>query len=390
MNKYAIAMLIFKNKNYISGSIISAYVHKKYIIKNNLNIDLIVMVDDSIYEYKNELLKFFDKVKKINLLELKLAEKYDYSIKYSQWMKYTINKWQIMQYEEYDKILFLDPDFLPLTEKFYEIFDFRTPAVTTKKMCEKGEEIPKTFFMDETDVEKIINEPVESYHDIATKLTSSINATCIMLKPNISLYKEYITFIKETSVNGFTSTYESGIDETSLLLFLRYYKDMPVYCIPRIFSVTPWYDKDYDVNNIYGLNYVSFIKAWTRLPMLQWAEENIWHIIAKNALKHTKPVTEIYVNGLLENLENFASDYKNLTKKSGYNLDVLIHQKNKILPLIHYLKNNKNLKYNKVQDIEKIKKIMDSSKYIHSFMKKKYIFNYEKILQLLDIKKLKY
>ncbi len=380
-------MLIFGNESYIPGTIISAYIHKKYINKFNLDIDLIVMVDEKIYKYKNELLIFFDQVKKINLLEMNLSNNYFIFKKYSKWMKYSINKWQIMQYDEYDKILFLDADFLPLNDKFYEIFDFNTPAFNTYLACEEGAEIPKTFFMNVSDINEIKKSPAKSYSNIALKLKSSINATVLLLKPDISMYNEYVNFIKEAEKQGYNSIIHSGIDETSLLLFFRYYKDIPVYCIPKKFSIAPWDDKNYDLDNIYGLNYVSLIKPWLRMPILQWGEENIWHIIAKKALKESLKessiITEIYINGLMDNLDYFANNYKKLNKKSGYNLDVLHVCRDKIFSLINYVKKNTGLKYNKIQDVNKIQKIMDDSKFIHSFMNNKSIINYDKILNLI-------
>ena len=383
MNKYAIAMLIFANEYYIPGTIISAYTHKKYINKFNLNIDLIIMVDDKIYKYKDELLKFFDKVKKINLIEMKLSNDYFVIKKYSKWMKYSINKWQMMQFEEYEKILFLDADFLPLDEKFYQIFNFNTPAVTTNLPCKEGSELSKTFFMNVEDVNKINKKSAESYCDFALKLKSSINATVIMLKPDIVMYDEYINFIKKAENRGYKSLVHSGIDETSLLLFLRYYKDLPIYCIPKIFSIAPWDDKNYDINNIYGLNYVSFIKPWLRLPMLQWGEENIWHLIAKKALKKSVIITEIYINGLIDNLKFFSNNYKKFNAKSGYNLE-LLQLKNKIYSLLDYVKKNMGVKYPESQHLNKIQKIMEDSKHIHSFMNNKSIINYDKLTKLIN------
>lgn len=383
MTKYAIAMLIFGNENYITGSIISAYLHKQYINKYNLDIDLIVMVDDLIYKYKDELLKFFDKVKKINLIEMKLSNKYYVIKKYSKWMKFSINKWQIMQYEEYKKILFLDADFFPLDKKFYEIFNFNTPAVTTNLPCEEGEELLKTFFMNEKNINEL-SDSAETFNDIAKKLQSSINATVIMLEPNKSTYEEYINFIRKAEKKGYESLTHSGIDETTLLLFFRYYKDQPIYCIPKKFSIAPWDDKDYDINNIYGLNYVSFIKPWLRLPMLQWSEENIWHIVAKKALKKSEIITKIYVNGLLENLVFFANNYKNFNNKSGFNLEILQKYKNKFYDLLNIIDKNKHFKYENKKDIHLIKKIMISSKNIHSFMNHKSLIKYDNILKLIN------
>jgi hypothetical protein len=63
------------------------------------------MVDDKIYDnYKKELEEYFDKVILINLIEMKLNPEYKVINKYSKWMKYSINKWQILNQDEYDKI----------------------------------------------------------------------------------------------------------------------------------------------------------------------------------------------------------------------------------------------------------------------------------------------
>ena len=379
---FSIAMLIFGNEKYIVGSIISAYIHKKYINKLNLDIDLIIMVDDKIYQYKDELLKYFNKVIKINILELKIN--YNIMKKYSKWMEFLINKWQILKYDEYEKILFVDPDFLPLDEKFYSVFDLNTPAVSTNLQCIKGKELNKTFFMDKKDVDEIKNYTPDKYYNVALRLKSSINATLIMLKPDKKLYEEYIKFIKKAEEMGYKSTVHSGVDETSLLLFLRYYKDIPIYCISKEYSIAPWDDKSYDINNIYGLNYVSMIKPWLRLPFLQWSEENIWHIIAKNALVQSDKITEIYINGLLENLEYASKNYQHLHKNSGYNLQILKStQKELTMQLFNYVNKNKGLKYKNKQNIAQIQNIMNDSKKIHSFMKNKSILNYDNILKLL-------
>ena len=379
--KYAIVMLIFNNEYYVPGSIISAHAHKKYMEKLNLDFDLVVMVDEKIYQYKNELLKFFDVVKKIDMLELKLN--YHVLKKYSKWMKYLINKWQVLQYDEYDKILFVDPDFLPMDDKFYNIFNLNTPAILTKK-CNLGEELKKNFFMNEEYIEEIKNLSAENYYNVAPKLKASMNATIVLLEPDKNLYNEYLEFIKKAEIKGYESLLHSAVDETSLLLFMRFYKNVPVYCISKEYSIAPWDNKGYDLNNIYGLNYVSLIKPWMRFPMLQWPEENIWHVIAKKALCKSEKITELYVNGLIENLKNFANNYKKIDNKSGYNLESLKIQKEKVLDLIKYVKRNNELKFQNKKDALEIQKIMNDAQNIHSFMNKKSIINYNNLLKLFE------
>jgi hypothetical protein len=386
MVKNAIAMLIFGNTQYIPGAIISTFLHKLYLKKLQLKVDLIVMIDDYIYKYKDELLKYFDVVKKIKMIEMNLSKEYYMIKKYSKWMKYSINKWQIMKYEEYDKILFLDTDFLPINEKFYDIFKFNTPAVTTNLPCEEGKELDKTFFMKKENVNIVKNSSVETYYKHSLKLNSSINATALMLSPNIKMYEEYIDFIKKIEKKGYISHSVSGVDETSLLFFFRYYKDIPIYCIPKKYSIAPWDDKDYDINNVYAINYVSQIKPWVRLPMFQWGEEYIWHILAKKALKKSKIITEIYIDCLLQNLYYFINNLQQINKKSGYNLDILKINKEKLNSLFITVSKNKNLMFSKETDLKKIKEIMDKSRNIHSIIKGKSIINYNEILKLIDDK----
>ena len=127
--KNAIFMLIFNKLHYLVGGFISGYIHKKFIKKLGLEIELVVMVDKKINEYREELLKVFDRVELVELLEIRLNKEYHYANKYSEWMKNSITKWHILKYEEYNKILFIDVDILPVEENFYKIFEIRTPAI---------------------------------------------------------------------------------------------------------------------------------------------------------------------------------------------------------------------------------------------------------------------
>ena len=79
----------------------------------------------------------------------------------------------------------------------FDIFKFNTPAVTTNFPCKEGKELDKTFFMNKENVNIVKNSPIETYYKHSLKLNSSINATALMLSPNIKMYEEYIDFIKK-------------------------------------------------------------------------------------------------------------------------------------------------------------------------------------------------
>ena len=238
--KFAIVMLIFYNEIYLVGACISAWVHKKYIEQLNLDIKLIVMVDENIYKYKKDLGQYFDEIILIELLELKLNPKYQVINKYSKWMKYS---------------------------------KIKTPGIMVRGFSE-NKTFDNKFFLDKIDLE------LEDYYDISTTLKYSIDAGIILLKPDKKLYDEYIEFLKICEGNnGYISKYDSCIDETTLLLFLLFYKKIKLYSIPYDFAVSPWDKFPYNKNNVNGINYLSMIKPWIKLPIIQWADENIWHIV---------------------------------------------------------------------------------------------------------------
>ena len=372
--KNAIFTLVFGNENYITGVILSAYIHKKFIKSINLDIDLVIMVDDKIYEYKNELLKYFDIVKKIDLLELKLSEKFIYYFKkYSKFMKYLINKWQILQFEEYNKILFLDSDFLPIKKDFYKIFNLNTPAlfpnISNTYICNNNI-IPTNYLMKKHDIEKIKKYKAEQYYNVSLKLNFSIDATIGLFTPKKKLYNEYLDFINKASINGYISSECSAVDETSLLLFFAFYKNIQVYCIDKEYCLSPWYHKDYNLNKVSGINYISLIKPWLKFPFLQWPEEIIWHKIANHAMKKSKIIKNIYINGLLQNLKLLITyDIQTNIKKNKY-----------FIELQKILENNTNITYeNKII----VKQIIKLNKKICYNLNNKSIIDYTNINNLL-------
>ena len=121
-------MLSMLKDHYVLGACIAAFTHKQFINKLNLNVKLVIMCDDYIYNKYNNLLKnYFDRVIKIKLVYHHLKSDYQkiYHInnKYT-WINLSLSKWECLQFEEYNKILFLDIDILPIKKKFYNLFNF--------------------------------------------------------------------------------------------------------------------------------------------------------------------------------------------------------------------------------------------------------------------------
>ncbi len=375
--KNAICMLIFGNDLYVVGACLSAFVHKKFIEKNNLDISLVVMVDNSIIKYKKELEKYFDKVVLIEMLEVNLNKQYYVLEKYSKWMKYSINKWQILKLTDYEKILFIDIDILPITDNFYDVFDNKTPGFIIKGVNTNNEQI-KNF-----GITKDLNFSIEKCYNYSEKFIKSIDAGFVLLNPNIDLYNEYYSFLKKCAGDkGYISLKHSGVDETSILIFYMFYKKIPIYTISYENAVIPWEKHKYNINNIKGINFLAMIKPWVLLPMLQWGEQNIWHKIAKKALDKDSIITELYVSNLLKELKKLIESYDEIVheKNSPYNLEGIIQHKNlfeKIKEIISDI------------DIEDLKhddkkEIMDLTKEIHKFMDKKSIIDMNQIEKIIE------
>lgn len=389
-DNYAICMLIFKNPLYIVGACLSAWTHRKFINKYNLNIKIIAMVDSNIYQYKPELEKYFDFIELIEIIEMKLSPEYKIIYKYSDWMKFSVSKWNVLKFDSYNKILFLDIDILPVDVKFYSIFNFDTPAIVIKGNNNKENSIinPGIFF-DNINIGEPIepSEPIANneYSKIAVKLKKSLDAGIILISPDKKLFNDYLSFLKICEgTNGYISKYDSGIDETTLLLFFVFYKKIPIHLIPYEHVPIPWEKNPYNINNVRGINFLSMIKPWVKLPLLQFADENIWHIIAKKALDKHSRITKIYVKYMIDELYNFYYNWKkNISKpNSPYNME-LIKSKNireLTFKLFDYLNTHKKSNLN----IKQIEYIIDSGTKIHKLMDKKLLVKFDNLYSIIE------
>jgi hypothetical protein len=359
-------MLIFGTTSYLVGGCAAAFVHKKFINKNNLNIKLVALVDQRLYEYKDDMLIYFDEVIKIDLIEIKLNPQYNlgkFKNKYSKWIKYSVNKWQTMNLDHYDKVLLLDTDVLPLKDSFYDIFNIDTFAFVIKPLNNNFNQIVNIKDLIKND----INISNLKYFDSNKILKKVLDASVVLIKPNKTLYNDYVKFLKLCEGKYGYMSY-GGVDESTLEMFLLLYKKIETRYISYDFAVIPW-RKDYsNKENIKGINYIAWIKPWQRLPFIQWSDEIVWHMICKQAFKLSKNIKKIYVCIVIEQLYKLITSLDTKDEElDKYNLKSLdnLETKDKTLKLINYLKNNDITKSNK-----QIKKILKYTFKIYQIMSK--------------------
>lgn len=290
--KYALCMMVIKNAKYIAGACISAYIHKNYLKKLDIDVELIVMIDDEINVYRKEIEKYFDRVILIDLWKMNIDSECIIIDKYKDMMPYYVNKWQIFQYEEYNKILFVDISILPLTLEFYDLFHLETPAISMRR--------DKTY-----------------HNTIVSKDEKVKIAGCLcLITPSKKVYFQYMSFL-EKMCDNYKAEYISGVDETTLAEFLLSYKQESFRVICKEYFTIPWDD---DITDIKALCFSSLIKPWLKIPCIQWYDEYIWHLLGEKAMMKSKVIKELHQRYHYETLKHFISKSYNI-EKSPYNLE---------------------------------------------------------------------
>lgn len=384
-NANAIIMLCMMKEHYVIGACINAFVSKSLMFSKNINnIKMVVMCDDFIYEkHKDLLVEYFDEVIKIDLMEHKIIDiderKHDsWSKKYS-WIMYSLNKWQILKFEKYNKVLFLDIDILPISYKFFNIFNFNTPAFYLKQ---KSKNDIQCINNDRTYDLLTNNYDYDNYIEKSKQEYFTIDGGIVLLKPNIEEYKNYVNFIRKISNNGIKQMAHSGIDETTIFYYFAKYKnEKEIYKICSDYVDVPWNEQnDKLVKNktAYSYNYLSYIKPWKKAKFISWTEEHLWRDIYRKMNK-TQKLKNVYEKNLLDGvMEFFSYENKNSQKryysmkykKNNFHAFSILRKKltyKNIMNLEEKLKLNKTTKDYKYLNLKNIKKLFNAIKIYNEF-----------------------
>ena len=297
MVKYAIAMLCMLKDDYVLGACISSYALKQ-LIKESIhknNIDLIIMCDKYIYKKYGKLLSnYFNKVILINLHHFNWINGYQHlsktiAKKYA-WLNYSVNKWQCLKYDEYDKLLFIDIDILPMKKEFYNIFFNSTPCfhhIFQESMGRHDIDMKKCINNYKTvDILKKYNsfyDYINNNKDYVYNKKSgmggyTIDGGIVLLKPDKKVYEKYKEFVYRTFEKGLYTFKTSGPDETTLFYFYQKIVGNESYRICDEYLVVPW-DSPELAKTTMAYNYIQFIKPWLKPAFLSWPEELLWRKI---------------------------------------------------------------------------------------------------------------
>lgn len=294
----AIFMLCMLKEHYVIAACIAAHSHRHYIDQLDKRVDLVVMVDENIYnKYNITLSKYFDRVIKIDLVEYPIHQRYSFATGKYSWIKYSLSKWVCLKYEEYNKILFLDVDLLPNTTSFYDLFNLTTPAfhnVHVSTDCINGASFQHNVTIS---YDEYITNDLDKY--------GSINASICLFTPSARLYDEFFKYADALYKDGMYSTTQSGPDETAMLYFYMT-RDKPIYNICKDYAVIPW-DEPWSLSQIAkAYNFPSYVKPWIKPKFLSWKEEVLWRDLY-NKLPYKDQLNGIFKEAILENYDNYIN-----------------------------------------------------------------------------------
>lgn len=369
--KDALVMLCMINEAYVVGACISAYIHRLFLRKNNIDskISIVIMVDDTIYNsHKTLLLRYFDKVILIPLIKIQYEEGYKPLLRYSKWLEFSLSKLYCLNLTEYSKILFIDIGILPISSEFYNLFELTPPGfVYFDPLAHVKKDMSYLYDCKHGSKHKIEN--ISSFMEYVKISTNKfVSPSLFLLEPNESDYTDLIKMINQWYQFGIYSNNTFGPDAATLTYFFLYHKNMvfsqicfeylghlsrPAYNTPEFRKKTKSY-----------VFQMSPIKPWMKPIFLLWNDELIWKYIYYNMPNDADLIS---LNNKIVAIEynNFITRYdeiKNKSKKEiatklfnyGYFLNVLFKNKNTMNNLDDNLQKDRldNIDFDKFKELK--------------------------------------
>lgn len=293
--KNAISMMCIINEHYVIGTCIAGYCHRKMLelAGKKENTDMIILCDITIYNKYQKLFNlpiFFDRVEMLDMRIFPDSPDYNYQkLKYSSWIGASLNKWQSLQFVEYNKIMFVDTAILPTQPDFYDLFDAKTPTLYIRQDADyirdkknDNERINCKLNQNILDVYPKIQKDFPDSYDKYVRASDisiygSVHACLSIMKPDIDMYNKYVKLTDDLFKNGIYSVYHSGPDETTLYYYFRS-NNIDVYDLCHLYALIPW-DESVLVDAAKSYLFSSFYKPWTKPKFLQWGDEVLWRDI---------------------------------------------------------------------------------------------------------------
>ncbi len=212
--KNAYVWLLMLGDKYLPGLLVSAYSIKRIGTEN----DLVAMVTPDVSRIAiNELMKIFDKVKKVNYITYRHRFKNKrQKEKYGKWMHLSPTKWNCINFIEYEKVFFLDADTV-ITQNIDNVFKFNRISGVFSSPWSKKDSRNKDYYQNN----RLITPDLIQKGLFRNGFVAF--ATGVLLKPNKNDFYNY----KRMLNTRITFNSWSGTDELTLAYFMSLYKNGP-------------------------------------------------------------------------------------------------------------------------------------------------------------------
>jgi len=296
---YAIVHLLFKSETYLIGACIAGYVHQQFRKKYDLQFDIILMVDATLYRYKKELEQFYDQVRLIDILPLTLSDSYSKVVtkRYADVMSLFTTKLNVFQLHEYTKVLFMDIDMLPVHKDFYNVFTYETPAFQFTHASSKIKYAPSY-------TKSLIYSKVGRDLSIQSKyMNTQIGAGLFLISPTKGEFEEIVKFMHTCEGHHGYTSYQtpsgrySGPDETILLHYFALQKNIPIISIAPEYRQVPWYSLLH-ADRVYCFDYMSDIKPFNTPLFMMHREAFIYYFLVRHVIKSSAILKRIHYRNL--------------------------------------------------------------------------------------------
>jgi len=301
-SKNAIVYLLFKSELYLIGACICGYVHQQFRKKYKLTFYLILMVDEPLYKYKKDLEYFFDKVILIDIIKFKLNKEYTKKLpfKYAETISLFTTKLNIFKLHQYNKVLALDIDTLPVNKKFYDVFNYDTPSTIFRMHTTVPSSTHYTH-------EQIYSKEIGDLSNQSKYLNMFLEGSIYMLSPTKTDFDDILAYMHDAEgTHGYSSHQASTADETIILHYLALKKKNVIANIPKEYCIIPWDSKNkpyYDT--AYSYNYLSNIKPWNKPLFMMWKEEYIYYFISEQIIKRSTLLKRIHYRNIAKTIKEY-------------------------------------------------------------------------------------
>lgn len=215
VNKFAYVTLVMKGDNYTPGAIVLA----ESIRRSGSTYDILCMCTPDVSDQAREHISTVARVVSVDyvrydskpMLTKRQAELY------ASWMSESYTKWRCLEFDEYDKILFVDADML-VTNNIDHLFDLNAPAATFSSPWAKEFHPTSSFDLKNYPTEHADRVPAHIILETIERGWGYLAiASLVLLKPDRTHFREMCQMVELAQPFGLDTL--STPDEESIVYF---------------------------------------------------------------------------------------------------------------------------------------------------------------------------